>query len=351
MTIPKYAGLSRLAEAASPIEYYPVKRRGQKRRLLPNWDAINWLERETEGDTEISDVQVLGTSEEWAEMNGVRALGWYGAKRRNMYPRRMFDIFRLEASSTGLVTYTPCEACDDFSRTWACTEHPEIAWDTRRRVWVRPGTPIWYELHPEDRPAEPEPQPTDYFDTGARPPGGSGLYDRMIEMFGQPLPSPGFTVRQADAEAYQRQAALYFQAGSSDPNQGRPGYHYDFATDRWVPDTSDDFRARGEVGAGFFRRGVEVSLPEVSADERLAAEWERQNGISLADAVRAMGDGVNPFDLGPTRRTYIDRLLGDLPDASITLTGTFTLEITSDTTEASARSVRIEVERDGDTTP
>lgn len=316
MTIPKHAGLSRLAEAASPVEYYPVKRRGQKRRLVPNWDAINWLERETEDDTEICNEAPLDFG-----MTRIIALGWYGAKRSGHYPRRMFDIFELEASSSSAVAYPkPCPDCLDFSRTWACTEHPEIPWDTERRVWVRPGTPIWYELHPEDRPAEPEPQPTAYTDMGTdglRLP--EGLYDRMIEMFGQPLPSSGFTVRQADQEAYRRQAALYFRAG-------------------------------GERGAGFFR-GREVSFDEVSADERLAAEWERQNGIPLADAVRAMGDGVNPFDLGPTRRTYIDRLLGDLPDASITLTGTFTLEITSDTTEASARSVRIEVERDGDTTP
>lgn len=342
MTTPKHAGLSRLAEAASPVEYYPVKRRGQKRRLVPNWDAINWLERETEGDTEISDVSPLGDG-----MNRQLALGWYGAKRQGMYPRRMFDIFELEASSSNTISYPkPCPDCLDFSRTWACTEHPEIAWDTKRRVWVRPGTPIWYELHPEDRPAEPEPQPTAYIDTGARPPGATGLYDRMIEMFGQPLPSPGFTVRQADQEAYRRQAALYFQAGPSDPNAGRPGYHYHFPTDRWVPDTDDalgDFRAGGEVGAGFFR-GVEVSLPEVSADERLAAEWERQNGIPLADVLRQL-DRV-PDELAP-RRSILDAL----PDISVTLTGTFTLEITSDTTEASARSVRIEVERDGDTTP
>lgn len=294
MTIPKHAGLSRLAEAASPVEYYPVKRRGQRRRLTPNWDAINWLERETETDCEISDEAPLDFG-----MTRIIALGWFSAKRRGMHPRRMFDIFGLEASSSSTVAYPkPCPDCLDFSRTWACTEHPEIPWDTERRVWVRPGTPIWYELHPEDRPAEPEPQPTAYVDTGA-----NGLYDRLIEMFGQPLPSSGFTVRQADQEAYRRQAAFYFRAG-------------------------------GEVGAGFFR-GREVSFDEVSADERLAAEWERQNGIPLADVLRRLPDEPAP------RRS----ILASLYERCAT---TFTLEITSDTTEA---SVRIEVERDGDTTP
>lgn len=132
MTIPKNARLSRLAEAASPIEYYPVKRRGQKRRLAPNWDAINWLEDETEGDTEICSKAPLDDG-----MNRQVTLGWYGAKRRGMYPRRMFDIFVLELSSTNPVAYTPCEACDNYAYTWACTEHPEIPWDTERRVWVR----------------------------------------------------------------------------------------------------------------------------------------------------------------------------------------------------------------------
>lgn len=260
MTIPKDAGLSRLADVSNEQAltfHYPVKRRGEKRRLRPNLEAIRYLEVSSETDTEITDVQVLGTSEEWAEMNGVRALGWYGAKRSGHYPRRMFDVFELEASSSNTVAYPkPCPDCLDFSRTWACAEHPEIAWDTKRRVWVRHvnGDRTTCQCTPcherRERAAERSSGYTDMGTDGLRPP--QGLYERLIEMYGQPLPSPGFTVRQADQEAYR-----------------------------------------------------------------------------LANVLR---------------RSILDAL----PDISVTLTGTFTLEITSDTTEA---SVRIEVERDGDTTP
>lgn len=335
MTIPKNAGLSRLAEAASPIEYYPVRRRGQKRRLIPNWDAIRWLEEDTEGATEISDVAPLGAENTpWHSINNVRALGYYSAKRTGHYPRRMFDVFDLEVSSSNMISYAdPCPGCQDFSRSWACTEHPEVAWNTKRRVWERhiedrtrcSCTPC---TERRERAAEASNGYTDMGTDGLRPP--QGLYDRLIEMFGGPLPQ----------EAYQRQAAMYFTA-PRDPNQGRPGHHYDFATDRWVPDTDDalaDFRAGGEVGAGFFQ-GRPVTVNEVSADERMAAEWERQNGIPLADVLRQI-DRV-PDEL-------ITRRLGALPDASITLSGTFTLEITSDTT---ASAVQIEVERHDDTAP
>ena len=333
MTIPKNAGLSRLAEAASPIEYYPVRRRGQKRRLTPNWDAIRWLEEDTEGATEISDVAPLGAENTpWHSINNVRALGYYSAKRTGHYPRRMFDVFDLEVSSSNMISYAdPCPGCQDFSRSWACIEHPEVAWNTKRRVWERhiedrtrcSCTPC---TERRERAAEASSGYTDMGTDGLRPP--QGLYDRLIEMFGGPLPQ----------EAYQRQAAMYFTA-PRDPNQGRPGYHYHFPTDRWVPDTDDalgDFRDGGEVGAGFFQ-GRPVTVNEVSADERMAAEWERQNGIPLADVLRQI-DRVPP-ELGPTRRTF----LGALPNFTMTLTGTFTLEIDGETIQG-AGPVAIEVE-------
>lgn len=318
MTIPKnesgrgpdttYAGLSRPSDVANPVEHYPVRRRGTKRRLNPNWDAIRWLEDGQLDDTEISDAKVLGDGD-WASMLGVRALGWYSAKRSGHYPRRMFDIFGLEVSSSSMIHYpSPCPDCHDFSRTWACAEHPEIKWDTARRCWVRPGTPIWYELHPDDRPEDFEPQPTAYHDTGARPPGAGELYDRMIEMFGRALPLP-------DEHRPVRVVSI-----DTDPNRGRPGYHYSLTRDRWVPDS-------GVV------EGQRVSHRYIAADERLTAEWERQNGIPLADALRSL---------------EFETPRGVLPDASQTLTGTFTLEITGDTTQASASSFRIEVRGSSD---
>lgn len=141
-------------------DYYPVKRKGERRRLRPNPGAIRYLEDATETDTEIESVERLGDQEEWAQMNGVRALGWYNAKRAGHYPRRMFDVFALETSSTYPVSYSkPCPACQDFSRTWACTEHYELP---RRRQLPgrvqRPGS----EVRPTAY-CSPEPAPVDSY--------------------------------------------------------------------------------------------------------------------------------------------------------------------------------------------
>lgn len=159
--------------------HYPVKRRGQRRRLDPNWDAIRWLEDETLDDTEIVVATPVGLG-----MIRLITLGWYTAKGRKMYPRRMFEVFALEASSTTPVTYTPCEACDNYAYTWACTEHPEVSWDAERQDW----TP-----HPAPWAVE--------------------LCNRMLA---QEVPNPPGLV-------------------NADPNQGRPGYRYDPARNQWVP--------------------------------------------------------------------------------------------------------------------
>jgi hypothetical protein len=219
MTIPKHAGPSRLAEAASPIDYYPVKRRGQKRRLTPNWDAIRWLEDESEGDTEICGEAPRGApGSEWGDVNVIRALGYYVAKRQGMYPRQMFDVFELEQSSSSMISYPdPCPACLDYSRTWACAEHHEIEWDTSRRCWVRPGTSLWYELHPMDTAdlqAEEAVQPQ-----GMQPP--EGLYDRLAS-----LPTGSITVNLDNTNA------IYTLRVSGETDQGLADFTIEVEGDR-----------------------------------------------------------------------------------------------------------------------
>lgn len=107
-------------------EYYPIKRKGQRRRLAPNWPAIGWLEKETRNDARIAwDVpageNIPGTVT--PEFRIQRAVGWDEAKRRGMYPRPMFQTFLLETSSTMQIRYLGCPDCDDFSRTSQCAQH------------------------------------------------------------------------------------------------------------------------------------------------------------------------------------------------------------------------------------
>lgn len=137
MTIPKNAG------------HYPVKKKHQPRRLDPNWDGIIWLEYRSEAHVEVRWTYPMMSDEGFTVQ---RAQGWVRASEGRNFPRPMFQVFADGASGTLPLSRRPCEACDDFSRSWACEEHPEVSWDAKRRVWVRPGTPAWYELHPEDRP-------------------------------------------------------------------------------------------------------------------------------------------------------------------------------------------------------
>lgn len=129
MTIPKK---SRLAEAVSPITHYPVKRRGERRQLLPNWDAIDWLERESADDCEIYHQSEV--------IDGLAYTSAYGKLGRE-FSRPMFQVLEIFASPTwvGGRNITPCQ-CDRFDQTWNCPDHPEIPWDPKRRRWMKPCT-------------------------------------------------------------------------------------------------------------------------------------------------------------------------------------------------------------------
>lgn len=120
MTIPKNAGLSRLA---GEVFSYPVKKKHQPRRLDPNWGGIIWLEDQAETNTEIAEEYDAGEPMPGggSEFKIQRALGWYNAKR-SMYPSPMFQTF--SGFKAHMITYTdPCPACDDWSRTSRCPEH------------------------------------------------------------------------------------------------------------------------------------------------------------------------------------------------------------------------------------
>lgn len=100
-------------------DHYPIRRRGQRRRLDPNWDGIRCLEgAEFRADTEIIFYYPDGEDEEFLVR---RAGGWGDAHTKGMYPRPMFQVFGLAGSTP--IPVTPCPDCDDWARTSHCTEH------------------------------------------------------------------------------------------------------------------------------------------------------------------------------------------------------------------------------------
>lgn len=175
----KNAGLSRLADVSNEqngVFSYPVKKKGQRRRLTPNWSGIKWLEAD-EAATEIEERCAV-------ETEGLVYTFAYG-RHDKIYRRPMFQLIPTETASPGRSMHGHACPCGDFSRTAYCDEHGELDFDWKRRAWIRPGTSTWYEHHPEDRPAVPE-LPTIYVDTGQRPPYAppGGLYDRLLELAG-----------------------------------------------------------------------------------------------------------------------------------------------------------------------
>lgn len=126
----EHSGLSRLADIAhreitGGDGPYPVKRKGERRRLDPNWTAIAWLEANTLDATQIiytADLEPVG-------MPGMLTLMAAGKRwalgGRTSQCRRMIDVFGLERSSSHRTSYTPCPDCDNFAVSWNCPEHPE----------------------------------------------------------------------------------------------------------------------------------------------------------------------------------------------------------------------------------
>lgn len=109
----------------SPEEFcYPVKRRGERRRLNPNQAGIAWLEEQSDTDTEIASTYETGEPAEDGQYEFVvhRALGWHSARQRGMYPWPMFQV--ISGFKASRFSYPrPCPACDDWSRTSQCADH------------------------------------------------------------------------------------------------------------------------------------------------------------------------------------------------------------------------------------
>ena len=137
--------------------HYPVKRKGQRRRLDPNREGALWLEDETRDDTEIDPEDCYGTGElipgtYTLEFKILRAEGYFKARRQGHYARPMFETFGLLASSSNRVPYpAPCPDCDDWSRTSRCTEHHDrdgVAGlrmgEERRRARSNDGRPMLF---------------------------------------------------------------------------------------------------------------------------------------------------------------------------------------------------------------
>lgn len=136
--------------------------------------------------TEESEHQADGLKYTFAR--GFSASGVAGTRNVSNYARPMIQPIDDGAFSGSAVPGTTCGPCGDFSRSWACAEHPQIDWDTERRQWKRPctgdrsrcGCDPCHERR--ERAAERSSGYVSMGTDGLRPP--ERIYDQLVERFG-----------------------------------------------------------------------------------------------------------------------------------------------------------------------
>ncbi|QMP84442.1 hypothetical protein HUN42_00065 [Streptomyces phage Dagobah] len=134
------SGVSHLADVAAGKDHYPVRRRGERRRLNPNQAGIAWLSEQAEPVTKTEN-EIPVINGDHAGLVFTRAKGWLAARKEGMYPGPMFKIvhddveLELRNFWASPSRETACAGCDDWSRTASCDDHPEMPLD----VWRTPS--------------------------------------------------------------------------------------------------------------------------------------------------------------------------------------------------------------------
>lgn len=135
----KHQGLAHLADVANPV-HYPVRRRGEARRLNPNWVGIAWLEAEALEDTEILVTETPGPAQAAVKMGeglavqrSRRAVEMIdeSVRERPLYVRPMFQVFN-DAHENVMLHHgarvrrdSACADCYDFQYPGRdCPRHP-----------------------------------------------------------------------------------------------------------------------------------------------------------------------------------------------------------------------------------
>lgn len=174
----KHQGLAHLADVANPV-HYPVRRRGEARRLVPNWVGIAWLEAEALEGTEILVTEKPGPAQAAVKMGeglavqrSRRAVEMVdeSVRERPLYVRPMFQVFN-DTHETVMLHHgarvrqdSACADCYDFQYPGRdCSRHP-----VKRLARNHLNEAVYWESRPapdevdlrgiqEDLPREPSP--------------------------------------------------------------------------------------------------------------------------------------------------------------------------------------------------
>ena len=133
----KYSGLGQLADVHTELTnpgggHYPVRRRGERRELRPNWNGIAWLEAQTWKATELlgtNPVYLDGDDPVWVTRTAARLADRITYCAPSNCARPMIELIDdygvREEQMSGAQYSNPCPDCDDWSRTARCPQHTE----------------------------------------------------------------------------------------------------------------------------------------------------------------------------------------------------------------------------------
>ena len=135
----KNSGLGQLAEAAAGEEFYPVRRRGEKRRLNPNRAAIEWLDSlAAQASVPEPDAEAVYDDQSfYSELTPRAGKPWIRAWRASGYrggniSRPMFQAFRVDKGGLGMgFGRECCPDCYNFAYSHASGDgckptHPAV---------------------------------------------------------------------------------------------------------------------------------------------------------------------------------------------------------------------------------
>lgn len=161
----KHQGLAQLADTVN-TSHYPVRRRGQKRQLNPNWVGIAWLEAEALEDTEIlqtiepdARTSAYKMGEGLAVQHSRRAaeMADESVRERPLYVRPMFQVFNdtdervIVHHGTRVRADKSCADCYDFQYPGRdCPRHP-----VKRLARNHLNEAVYWEERGAARPAQP----------------------------------------------------------------------------------------------------------------------------------------------------------------------------------------------------
>lgn len=123
---------NRLAEVAADEDYYPVRRRGEKRRLNPNRAAIEWLEADAERGMHAVTVYMMDDTggryslEEAVVLRSdmLKVTRTYGANLGSHHSRPIFECFSINKVKRVTCSSSSCGNCDNFAYSFrGCELH------------------------------------------------------------------------------------------------------------------------------------------------------------------------------------------------------------------------------------